>query len=284
MKSLRGAVQLVVGLLVIAALCGCAEMLPRRNFRYASSVVDYLYPNQEIVEVPTIPHLSLPLRVGIAFVPGTGGGMAGHRLNEKEKFDLMNRISAEFRKLPFVKEIEPIPSAYLTAGGSFANLDQIRTMYGVNVIALISYDQVQHTDEGLMSFSYWTIVGAYIIKGEKNDTSTMIDAAIYDIPSRKMLLRAPGVSRIKGTATLVNLNEQLRADSSQGFLQASDDLVNNLQLQLDLLQAKIKEAPQAYVISHAQGYTGGGSIGPLFGMLLITLGGAALWRQKRTRS
>jgi len=282
MKLLRGTVQLVLWGLFLAALFGCAELMPKKDVRYASSVVDYLYPDKDVVEVPTIPHLSLPLRVGIAFVPG--GDVAAQRLNEKERFDLMDTISAEFRKLPFVKEIEPIPSAYLIAGGGFANLDQIRTMYGINVIALISYDQVQHTDEGLMSLSYWTIVGAYIVKGEKNDTSTMLDAAIYDIPSRKMLFRAPGINRFKATATLVNLNEQLRADSSQSYLLASDDLVNNLQLQLEGFQARVKEAPEAYVVSHSREYTGGGSVGPLFGMLLVTLGGMALWRQKGTIS
>ena len=37
----------------------------------------------------------------------------------------------------------------------------------------------QFTDEGLASFAYWTIIGAYIIPGEKNDTHTMLDAVVY---------------------------------------------------------------------------------------------------------
>ena len=131
--------------------------------------------------------------------------------------DLMERISAEFRSLPFVRDIDLIPTDYLTNGGGFTNLDQIRTMYGIDVITLVSYDQVQHTDEGMLSLSYWTIVGAYTVKGEKNDTSTMVDAVLYDIPSRKLLFRAPGTSRVKGSSTLVNLSEQLRTDSLNGF-------------------------------------------------------------------
>lgn len=281
MKSARGLMLLIAVFLLTGSVTGCAGLNESRKSRYTSSVVDYLYPKKEIVEVPAIPRLSLPLRVGIAFVPESAGGPGVSRLSEKEKIDLMDRISSEFRKLSFVKDIEIIPSAYLSRGGGFTNLDQIRTMYGVDVIALLSYDQVQHTDEGLMSLTYWTIVGAYIIKGEKNDTSTMVDAAVYDIPSRKMLFRAPGLSHIKGTATLVNLSEQLRSDSLQGFRMASDDLVKNLQDQLDRFKAKVKAMPKEYVVEHKPGYTGGGSMGGVFATLLLCLGGLALWRNRK---
>jgi len=101
---------------------------------------------------------------------------------------------------------------------------------------LLSYDQTQFTEEGLASITYWTIVGAYIIPGEKNDTHTMVDAAVYDIQSRKMLFRAPGISHIKGLSTPVNLNEELRDDSIEGFKEASVDVIKNLDLQLDLCQ------------------------------------------------
>ncbi len=168
MKPLRSVMCFVLLFLPVATLMGCAEFYGKRTSRYTSSVVEYLYPNKEHAEVPVVPHLSLPLHVGIAFVPESKTGMMGGHLSEKEKMDLMDRISAEFRKLPFVKDIETIPSAYLTSKGGFANLDQIRTMYGIDVIALLSYDQVQHTDEGILSLSYWTIVGAYISKRRLN--------------------------------------------------------------------------------------------------------------------
>ncbi|NIQ95366.1 MAG: rhombotarget lipoprotein, partial [Desulfuromonadales bacterium] len=69
-------------------------------------------------------------------------------------------IAADFRRHDFIGRIELIPAPYLRPGGSFANLDQIRTMYGVDAMALLSYDQVQYTDEDLLSLTYWTIVGA----------------------------------------------------------------------------------------------------------------------------
>jgi rhombotail lipoprotein len=269
-----------ISCLVIVSLIGCAGIYGDRKNRYVSSTVAYLYPNQEVAEVPTIPRLSLPLNVGVAFVPDAGGGAGKSGLSEKEKYDLMVRISSEFEKLTFVKNIEIIPSAYLTSGGGFTNLDQIKTMYGIDTIALLSYDQVQHTDEGLLSLSYWTIVGAYIVKGEKNDTSTMVDAAVYDITSRKMLFRAPGVNHIKSSATFVNLSEQLREDSSTGFQLSADDLVTNLQNELERFKAKVKEKPQEYIVEHKKGYTGGSSIGKVFTILVFILGGLALWRER----
>ena len=272
--------SLVITLLAIS-LTGCAGLFGQSRSRYASSVVDYLYPDKEVAEVPSIPHLSLPLRVGVAFVPETGLGAMGARLSEKDKMDLMARISSEFRALPFVKDIELIPPDYLTRAGGFRNLDQIRTMYGIDVIALLSVDQVQYTDEGFLSLSYWTIVGAYTIKGEKNDTSTMIDAVVYDIPSRKMLFRAPGTSHIKGSSTLVNLSEQLRADSLSGFHEAADQLVANLHNELNRFKEKIKEQPESYVIAHKPGYTGGGSLGGVYGLTLLALGGFALWHGRK---
>lgn len=270
-------------LVVLSSLIGCAEYFGSRQSRYTSSVVDYLYPQREIAETPSVPHLSLPLNVGIAFVPESATTAAINRLSRKEKMDLMERISSEFRTLPFIKEIELIPTDYLMNGGGFTNLDQIKTIYGIDVIALISYDQVQHTDEGLLSISYWTIIGAYTVNGEKNDTSTMVDAVLYDIPSRKMLFRAPGTSRIKASSTLVNLSEQLRKDSLKGFHLAADKLVKNLQAELDRFKKKVKEMPESYAIAHKPGYryTGGGSLDAGYSLALLILGGFALWSGRK---
>lgn len=276
----------VLGLLAaFGALAGCSRSWwgHRTEARYTSSVVEYLYPGQQRAESPAVPRLALPLRVGVAFVPDGKTGPQGPRLSEKEKMDLMERVSGEFKKYSFVQSIELIPSAYLRPAGGFDNLGQIRTMYGTEVIALLSYDQVQHTDQGLLSLSYWTIVGAYIFKGEKNDTSTMIDAAVYDVTSRKMLFRAPGTSHVKGKATLVNLSEQLREDSSAGFRIAADDLAVNLEDQLARFQEKVKEAPQEYQVVHKEGHGGGGmaSLGPAFCAAVLGLAGVCLSSRKR---
>jgi rhombotail lipoprotein len=282
MKPIRMLMCFVSVMVLAIIVSGCMGFYGANKSRYRSSVVEYLYPDKDVQEVSSVPHLSLPLKVGIAFVPESGDlGMPG--LSEKEKMDLMERISSEFRKLPFIRDITIIPSAYLTKSGSFTNLDQIKNMHSVDEIVLVSYDQVQHTDEGMLSLAYWTIVGAYVVKGEKNDTSTLMDAVVYDIASRKMLFRAPGTNHIKGKATMVNLSEKLRADSSESFRLAADDLVVNLRAELERFKIKVKEMPQEYVVNHKPGYTGAGDMGAGFALTLLVLGGAALWRSTGKR-
>jgi len=277
------------GLAVLLALSLAACMGYQTRMR--SSVVDYLYPRQDEARVePSVPVLELPLSVGIAFVPeqsparrGTSGVWSSWSgagvLSEATRRNLLEKVADHFRQLDYVDGIEVIPSAYLTPGGGFANLQQISTMYDIDLIALVSYDQIQFTDEGMLSMTYWTIVGAYVVAGEKNDTQTMLDTAVYDIESRKMLLRAPGVSNIRGNATIVNLSEELRRDSMRGFEQAADDMIANLEHELELLQDKIKQRPEKIKVVQSTahvGTTGGGGYGSggAFGIyeLLAVLG------------
>lgn len=266
-------------ILILSLTTGCAV---RSTNHRSSSVVQYLYPDKrDYVEVPSVPHLALPLRVGIAFVPDDN--IKSQALTEANKMGLIKEVSLNFKKYDFVKSIELIPSAYLRDKGGFANLDQIRTMYGIDVIALLSYDQTQFTDEGFASIAYWTIIGAYIIPGEKNDTHTMVDATVYDILSRKMLFRAPGISHIKSNATPVNLSEKLREDSLKSFKLASDDLIKNLDTQLQLFKGKVKEAPEEYKITHRPGYTGGGSLDISYIVILVVLLGYGIWTKRKLK-
>lgn len=252
-----------------------------RGQHSTTSVVDYLYPNakKEPVAEQGIPVLSLPMRVGIAFVPERSGST----LTEGKKAELLEKVAANFRKLDFIKSIEIIPSAYLTPQGGFENLDQIRTMHGIDAIALVSYDQKQFTDEGIASIVYWTIVGAYVIPGEKNSTYTMVDAVIMHIPSRKMLFRAPGTSQIKGYSTPVNLSEELRLDSEKGFNQAVDKMIPALEQQLASFQEKVKTSPEEYkVVRNDHGATGGGAFDILTALLVgLLMAGGAWWARRR---
>lgn len=276
---------------LLLLLAGCSG---KRH--YASNLMGYLYPDQQKTVAQGQPVLKLPIRVGIAFVPDSSGvgnepfsswsGHQGpyHALSENERMALMEQVATEFRSYDFIDEIELIPTAYLTPGGGFDNLQQIRTMYGIDVIALVSYDQVQHTDEGVLSLSYWTIVGAYVIKGEKNSTNTLIDAAVFHIPSQTLLFRAPGKSFIKGSATPVNLNEQLRNDAAAGFTDATRDMIINLKIQLEHFQEKVKQQPEKYQIETRPGYSGrsyGSSLDGGFAIMLLAGIALAGWRSKR---
>jgi rhombotail lipoprotein len=248
----------LTSLFLVTLISGCVAV---GSTKHATSAVDFLYPDtKNPVVAPGIPVLNLPLRVGIAFIPGEGGGtFGGHNvvaggmksrfiLSEKIKINLMKEVAEHFKSYSFVKDQQIIPTADLTPGGSFANRDRIRSVYGVDIIALLAYDQAQFTDEGVASLTYWTLIGAYVIPGEKNDTHTMLDAVIYDIKSRKMLFRAPGTSQTKSKATPVNIAEQLRADSEMGFDKAAKDMIVNLDEQLARFREKVKENPAEFKV------------------------------------
>jgi rhombotail lipoprotein len=245
--------------------------------------MQYLYPGQtNRTETSGTPTLTLPLRVGVAFVPEGGAGGSANQsypsdpLSEAAKDRLLRQVAAHFRDLAFVKSIELIPSGYLQPGGGFGNLDQVRQMFGVDVAALVSFDQVQNNDVGFWSITYWTIVGAYVVPAEKNLTATMLDAALFDIRSRKLLFRAPGVSQVKGHATAVNLSEELRGNSEAGFQIAATNLVANLKTELAAFQERVKKQPEEVNIVRSPGYrSGAGAFGLPEVVLLAVFGLAA---------
>jgi rhombotail lipoprotein len=286
-------IWLNLGLLAALATLavGCSTW-GQNERRHANSLYNYLYAGQSgHVDTETIPTLSLPLRVGIAFVPPDslkgGGGYSFPEygtISENQKMDLMKQITTQFTNSPFIKSVEQIPSAYLSRKGGFANLEEIRTMYGVDVMVLLSYDQVQFTDQGLLSLSYWTIVGAYVVEGEKNDTRTMLDGTVYDIASHKLLFRAPGLSTVKGSATPVNQSEHLRRDSERGFTEAATNLVTGLKFQLDDFRQRVKNAPTEFKVVTKPGYTGASAFGGVEALLTCGMGICYLWVSRNRKS
>ncbi len=245
-------------LLAFSLLLSCAHASRQRT----SSLAEYLFPKdpnrQELSEQGkpfSVEALPLPVRFGLTFIPETktlsqgtvvGIGRSGYvePLSEKLKTELMQGIREELGQYSFISSVEVIPTTYLVPGGSYQNLDELRTLTGVDVMTLLSYDQVQFTDEGFAALGYWVTFGAgyYFWPGEKNDTKTMMDAAAYHIPSQRLLFRAVGRSRIEASATPVNLTEALREDSEEGFREALKIMLSNLHEQIRIFQEKVRKA------------------------------------------
>lgn len=227
----------LLGALLLALGCTTPETTTRR-----SSLMDYLYPKEKAAPAPnpTGARLRLPLKLGIAFVPGgTASWRVQNLLAPGEEKPLLDVVKRSFKDRPWVGEIKLIPSAYLRAGGGFDNLDQVARMYGVDVVALVSVDQIQYTDPKWYSFTYLSIVGAYVLPGDANDTRTLIDAAVYDVPTRTFLLRAPGQSEVKGSSTWAHREVQLRAHSQKGLELAMADLSKNLDAEVAAFKAEV---------------------------------------------
>lgn len=269
--------SLFLPVLALVLLSGCAGM----ESRAVSSSYAFLYPQKvEQVEEPGTAVLNLPVRVGVAFVPETQsrsgfsfwqGMSVSSEMPEAYKHELLERVAAAFGDREFIDTIEIIPTAYLRKGGSFENLEQLATMYNIDVMALVSYDQIQVTDEGAASLTYWTLVGAYVVEGEKNTTTTLMDTVVYDIDSRRMLFRAPGISEIRGSSTLINQSEALREDSMNGMSAAADEMIRNLDAELERFREKVKERPNEFRVTQSEGYSGGGGTALLLPFALLAL-------------
>lgn len=229
-------------LCAVTLLGGCSAIddTAGRRQGVSSSLVDFLYPNGQRPPArdETIPHLTLPLRVGIAFVPSRDPLTPG--LSEAHKNALLGTVKAAFADRPFIRDIQIVPEAYLRSRHGFETIDQLAAVHGFDVMALVSYDQVVHTDQNNAALLYWTIVGAYVIPGSKTDVQTFVDAAIFDVRTRKLLLRAPGTDRIAATTTLVGVPEERRKARERSFDLAVADLTRNLDREVEAFRARIR--------------------------------------------
>lgn len=271
-------------LAALLLLAGCTH--PRTTV-HRSSLMAYLYPKAQAAPQPASPgtRLQVPLRLGVAFVPGERWrGDAAPASLEKP---LLDTLRTAFRDRPWVGEIKPIPSAYLRSDGGFDNLEQASRMFGVDVVALVSVDQIQHSDPKWYSFAYLSIVGAFVLPADRNSTSTLLDAAVFHVPSRTFLLRAPGQSTVKGSTTAVAREELLRRDAGEGLRLAMADLARNLDAEVSAFKAEVAEGRRTDVdLLDQKGQslrsTGGKGWGGAFGG--VELAGVVLliaWARRR---
>jgi rhombotail lipoprotein len=82
----------------------------------------------------------------------------------------------------------------------------------------------------------------------------------------------------------VNLSEQLRSDSLNGFKEASQELIKNLDEQLAQFKEKVRASPQDFQVARKPGYKGGGSVDAGWLGLALTLGGLMIWGRRKRKS
>jgi len=227
--------SLVVTLALLQLGIGCAtpETVQRR-----SSLASYLgakaSPPPEPASGPA--RVDFPMRLGLAFVPAdptqTRGDFATGNLQGPlgpgQEQELHQKVAASFVQKPWVREVKTIPSLYLAKGGGFEDLDKVARTFQVDVIALVSVDQLQFSDPRWYAWTYWTLVGAYMVKGDKNDTTTVVDAAVYHVPSRTLLFRAGGVGTAKGSSTWSGREEAFRQQARESLTLAMANLSPSL--------------------------------------------------------
>ena len=257
----------------ITALTGCSAMMSQYGNQktQSSSLVEYLYPDQQdrAAHQATIPTLNLPATVGIAFIPNK----YNDGLHHGDEVALLNKVKKQFMQYDYIDRIEVIPSTYLTGGEGFTTLEQVSRLYDVDIMALVSYDQVSQSLENNAAFLYLTIVGLYVIPGNENSVQTFVDTAVFDVKSRKMLFRAPGIHKTEQRSTAIGIDEVAKEQSLASFNGAVDDMITNLDAELAQFKTRVKEEKVANV-THRNG-TGGSS---LF-WLVAVLAGFAVHRR-----
>lgn len=237
----------------------------------SSSLVDYLYPEGEVPPgtLDTIPYLQLPLRVGIAFVPGqTGRGS----ISEATKMQLLETVKEKFSDRDYIEHIEVIPDTYLRSSKGINGMQQVARLYGADVMALVSYDQIAVSEDNPASFLYWTIVGSYVIKATSNEVQTFVDTAVFDVGTARLLFRAPGLDQTSDRSTLIQSGEVVRKARDSSFGAAMDAMTGNLTIELDQFQDRILHDPQVAQTEWKPGY-GGGALGMWFLIALVLLAG-----------
>jgi len=252
-------------LILLVALSGCSGLVSKKSGQHSisSSLSSFLYPNKDSrVEVKTeIPVLKLPVKVGLAFLPSQN--WRGSAIDESSKYKLLNKVKASFGEHRFIDSISIIPSAYLRnrnikGGNGFDTLSQLARLHDVDVMVLVSYDQLTQSHHNNASLLYWTIVGMYVIPGNENTVQTFVDTAVFDVRSRKMLMRAPGVSKLRKRSSAIGVDSVMTEKSLQGFDLAFNDMIKNLDAELAQFRERAKQG-RSVKIQHRQGYSGGGS-------------------------
>jgi len=240
----------------------------------------------------------LPIRVGVSFLPEAEGRTYGGA-TEIDRDKVLNAIRERFKSLGYVREIVIVPGYYLHAtsvpgyylhhsgeGDGLEQIQQLSRLYQFDLFALVSYDQVLDQTQNQASFLYLTIVGAYVVPGNRNETHTLLDLAVIDPRSRSLVLRAGGTSSLGNNVAAVTVESNGIAQRKRGFELATASLLDNFQAELTAFEARVKEgtAPVRVVRSSspANGHGGGGgALDPL--MLVVLLGclGAACITRRR---
>ena len=235
MKAMRLA---VLTLAFLATAC-TGTLAEGRGDSVSSSLVEYLYPAGEKPPSPSrkIPSLPLPLRIGIAFVPSPHG--PSQDLSEAERFKLLYDLKAIFAKQDFVEEVAVIPEQYLKAGTGFAPLAKTADTYGLNAMALVSYDQVSIPAPS-SSLRYRTIVGVQTLTGDPNEIQNFVDTAVFDVATQRLLFRVPGVSSMARHPATADTDADARASQRRGFELAAADMATNLDKELNAFKDRIR--------------------------------------------
>lgn len=271
----------VVLLASLVALSGCV-MFSGGGVRrgYTTSLVEFLYPVGAPPPSNSIPELHVPLRVGLAFLPAKSGD-GSTRPDATQKLALLEQIRQRFSSRQFVSEIVVIPDYYLTTAKGYSGLAGVQRLYGLDLVALVSYDQLSRQEGNILSLGYLTIVGAYLLPGTNRETTTLVDLAVVDPATRSLVLRAGGTSSGWGMTTQAAADHSVHVASAAGFSAATAQLIENFDAALLKFEQDVRAGKANVRVVRRSG--GGGALGGGEAVALILLLAGVLLRSRARR-
>ena len=210
---------------ICLTLClGSACAGPVRTVQKQSNLATYLFggtaPQGPVQKVP----LHLPAKVGVALVPGD---LATQNIPDTTRKEVVEAVRSQLAKHGnYVAGAQSIPTMYLTPKGGVSNLDQVARQFDVDVIVLLGANQFQkHERNPVAAFLDITVVGAFIIPGNTVDTSTVLEAAVYHVPSRALIFRTDGADQTKSRSTNYGSGQSAHNDAVSSIEGAAKKLV-----------------------------------------------------------
>jgi rhombotail lipoprotein len=253
-------------LLLLAAaaallLSACAGTIQHRRQSVGLTASSGPETEGAVAQSPRPLELKVPLRVGIAFAPAAD---ADKDLPSQLKQKLLVEVRAAFEDLAFVEAVEVIPPTFVARHAEYQGLAAAARTFRLDALALLTYDQEQFSATSNWSLLYWTVVGAYLVPGEKGETRTLLAASVLDLPSRSLLLHATGSDHASNRSSPVAVERAVREAGQASFERATAALIADLRKQLDRVQSDLREGRNLYgtpVVLSSPASKGGGLAG-----------------------
>ncbi|MEM1433344.1 MAG: hypothetical protein AAGG11_04760 [Pseudomonadota bacterium] len=257
-------------------LSGCTLLFDLNHDRavrhdVTQTPLHYLYPDGRPAELATKPatQLNLPLSVGLAYVPGDRRAALPQGISQR----LLTALADQFQQQAYIASITVLPPESLRPSGGFADLELAAHLHGVDVVVLVSYDQVAYLDNTAWSLFDLTLVGSYLTQAHRGDTHTAMALIAVHVPTRRTLLTATGHDQQQRRTSLAHASGTLREQQAVSLNQAAVALATDLHRALTDFHDQLDGQDDIQV-------TGAGAADP--GSLLLLAGGV-LWLKRRSR-
>lgn len=224
MKTKR--ITLLITLLIsLLASAGCATFRADvHTVQKQSNLADFLFGGKAPQKPAQKAPLTIPAKVGVTFVPDDP---ATKNIPDTTKIEVIESVRSQLVKhTKYIASAQSIPPMYLTPKGGIGNLEQVARQFDVDVIVILGANQFQKYERNpFAAFMDITIIGAFVIPGNTVDTSTVLEAAVYHVPSRALIFRTDGTNETSSRSTFYNSFRSAQNAAVNSIEEASKKLV-----------------------------------------------------------